>query len=152
MSPADELALAHEEHEGGSAFPYVVVFLALLALTALTVFAAAIDLGPWNVVLALGIATTKAALVVLIFMHVRFLKGFMRVVVASGFVWFGIFVLLTLGDVLTRGWLSGEARTLPAEVPPAVVQENLPSGAELPHQGTAVPAVPTNSPRSTPQH
>lgn len=51
---------------------YIAVWLALIGFTALTLFMAGIDLGGWNVAIALLIASTKAALVALFFMHLRF--------------------------------------------------------------------------------
>ena len=51
---------------------YVAVFLALVVLTVVTVVAATYDFGPLNVIVALGIAITKATLVVLYFMHLRY--------------------------------------------------------------------------------
>ena len=51
---------------------YVLVFLALMAGTALTVFASYVDLGIWNTPVALLIAITKASLVVLFFMHLKY--------------------------------------------------------------------------------
>jgi len=84
---------------------YVGVFLALLALTATTTFVAFIDLGPWNTVVALAIAFTKATLVVLIFMHIRWSSRLSRVVIAGGLLWLAILFALTLSDFATRGWL-----------------------------------------------
>ena len=59
----------HAEHEHHIVSPkvYLVIVLALLFFTGLTVWASFIDLGPWNPVIALAIACTKAVLVVLFF-------------------------------------------------------------------------------------
>jgi cytochrome c oxidase subunit 4 len=84
---------------------YVAVFLALLALTATTTAVAFVDLGPWNTVVALGIAFIKATLVVLIFMHIRWSSSLSRVVIAGGLLWLAILFALTLADFVTRGWL-----------------------------------------------
>jgi len=84
---------------------YVAVFLALLALTATTTAVAFVDLGPWNTVVALGIAFIKATLVVLIFMHIRWSSSLSRVVIAGGLLWLAILFALTLSDFVTRGWL-----------------------------------------------
>ena len=51
---------------------YFLVFAALLVLTLATVLVAEVDLGVFNDVVALGIAVTKATLVLLFFMHVRY--------------------------------------------------------------------------------
>jgi cytochrome c oxidase subunit 4 len=95
---------------------YVGIFIALLALTALTTGAAFIDFGtlhtgiraldaiPLNTVVALAIAVVKMLLVILFFMHVKYSSGLTRVVIAAGFFFLAILVSLTLADELTRAW------------------------------------------------
>jgi len=89
---------------------YYAVFAALMIGTALTVLVAFYDLGPLNNVLMLGIAMTKAALVVLFFMHVRWSTRLTWVVAASGFVWLLILFGLTMMDYLSRGMVPGTWR------------------------------------------
>jgi cytochrome c oxidase subunit 4 len=86
---------------------YVTIFLALLVGTALTVMAAYVDF-PWqfNTIVALTIATAKATLVVLYFMHVRYSTRLIWVIVGAALFWMGILFALTLSDFYTRGWLS----------------------------------------------
>ena len=93
---------------------YLAIFSALLVLTWLTVAAASQDLGalqlaglriPLNLLVALGIAVTKATLVVLYFMHARYSAPLIWIVVAAGVVWLGILLLLTLADYASRGWV-----------------------------------------------
>ncbi len=84
---------------------YVAVFLALLVLTATTTAVAFMDLGPWNTVVALGIAFIKASLVVLIFMHVRWSTNLTRLILVGGLFWLAILLTLTYSDFATRGWL-----------------------------------------------
>jgi cytochrome c oxidase subunit IV len=93
---------------------YVAVFVALLVLTFVTVEIAGHDLGepellgmriPLNVIVALAIACTKASLVVIFFMHVRWASRLTWLVVASGFVFLAILFLITFADYFTRGWL-----------------------------------------------
>ncbi len=84
---------------------YVTIFLALMVLTALTVRAAFIDLGPMNNVIMLGIAITKATLVVLYFMHVRYSDRLTWILVSTGFVFVAVMVLITISDPISRGWL-----------------------------------------------
>ncbi len=86
---------------------YYAVFAALLAGTGLTVAAAFVDMGAMNNVLMLGIAMTKALLVILFFMHVRWSTRLTWVVAASGFVWLLILFGITMSDYLTRGWVEG---------------------------------------------
>ena len=86
---------------------YAVIFLALLLGTGLTVIAAFYDF-PWklNTIVALTIATIKATLVVLYFMHVRYSMRLVWIIVASALFWLAIMFALTFSDYLTRGWLS----------------------------------------------
>lgn len=84
---------------------YITIFLALMVLTAITIFVAFQDLGPFNDIVALGIAITKASLVVLYFMHVRHSTPFTKLTVVSGFLWLVFLIALTLADYFTRGWI-----------------------------------------------
>ena len=83
---------------------YLGIILTLLALTGLTIWVATVDLGPLNVVLALVIATLKAALVVLYFMHARYSPGRTKLVIVAGLFWLAILLVMTLADYLTRSW------------------------------------------------
>ena len=89
---------------------YYLVFGALIVGTAITVGAAFVDLGALNNVVMLTIAITKATLVVLYFMHVRWSTRLTWVVVASGFFWLLILFGLTMQDYLTRGMVDGSFR------------------------------------------
>ncbi|HWP99393.1 MAG TPA: cytochrome C oxidase subunit IV family protein [Vicinamibacterales bacterium] len=86
---------------------YVAVFAALMVLTAVTVAAAFVDLGFLNTFVALTIAVTKATLVALYFMHVRYSTPLVKVTVVAGLVWLGILFALGLSDYLSRGWVGG---------------------------------------------
>jgi cytochrome c oxidase subunit 4 len=86
---------------------YYAVFAALLVGTGLTVAVAFVDLGAMNNVLMLGIAMTKALLVILFFMHVRWSTRLTWVVVASGFFWLIILFGMTMVDFVSRGWVEG---------------------------------------------
>jgi cytochrome c oxidase subunit 4 len=83
---------------------YVVILFALLVGTALTVWASFIDLGVWNPVIALAIATTKAVLVVLYFMHVRYSSKLTMLTVGAGIFMFLTLISLTLADYVSRAW------------------------------------------------
>ncbi len=86
---------------------YVTIFLALMAGTAITVWAGLHDFpGQLNVIIALTIAVVKATFVVLYFMHVRHSPRLIWVVFASALFWLGILFALTLNDYWTRGWLA----------------------------------------------
>ena len=88
---------------------YLTIFAALMAFTAITVAVAFVDLGPFNNVVMLGIAVTKAVLVVLFFMHVRYSTRLIPLVAAGGFLWLLILFGLTMSDYLSRGWLGAGA-------------------------------------------
>ncbi len=83
---------------------YYTIFGILMLCTYLTVQIAFLDLGPLNTIGALGIAIFKAVLVVLFFMHVKYSTRLTWAVVAGSVFWFGILIVLTLADYLTRSW------------------------------------------------
>ncbi len=85
---------------------YVGVFLFLLMMTGLTVFAASVDLGWANPVVALVIATMKATAVILFFMHVKYSPRMTQVVLISALFFLFLLLGLTMTDYLTRGWMS----------------------------------------------
>ncbi len=86
---------------------YLTIFAILMVLTAVTVSVSFLDLGPYNTVVALVIAVTKAVLVVLFFMHARYSSRLTWAVVAGGVFWLALLLFMTLADYLTRGpgWL-----------------------------------------------
>jgi cytochrome c oxidase subunit 4 len=88
---------------------YVAVFLALLVLTGLTVGVTYIDLGEANLFVALGIAVTKATLVVLFFMGLRWSSRLVHVTVMTAIVFLGL-LFGTFADYLTRGLLGVPGR------------------------------------------
>ncbi|MGA2434287.1 MAG: cytochrome C oxidase subunit IV family protein [Bryobacteraceae bacterium] len=81
---------------------YGLVLGALLTLTVVTVSAASVDLGSFNVVIALGIATIKASLVALFFMHLRHGRPMNGIIFVSGVIFLGIFLMFCLIDADTR--------------------------------------------------
>ena len=94
-------------HPQGHVVPvkvYLGVFLALCVLTVATVVVTGYDFGPFNLIVALGIAITKASLVVLFFMHARYSPRLTGVVIASSLAFFAILVFLLLTDYLSRPW------------------------------------------------
>jgi len=92
----------HTEHVD-SVKTYALVLLALLAATILTAFVATLDLGPLNIIVALGIAVVKMLLVALFFMHVRYSTNLTRLVIVGGMLWLAILLLLSFVDFGTRG-------------------------------------------------
>ena len=91
---------------------YVGIFLTLMALTAITIVVAYINLGAWNKIVALGIASFKATLVVLYFMHVKYASRMTKVIIVSGFFFLMILLSLTMMDYGSRMWVN----------PPALLQ------------------------------
>ncbi len=83
---------------------YVTILLALLLGTALTVWASFIDLGFWNPIIALAIASTKALLVLLYFMHVKYSTNLTKLAVVGAIFMFTVLVSLTLADYISRAW------------------------------------------------
>jgi cytochrome c oxidase subunit 4 len=83
---------------------YYLIFATLIVLTLLTVEVAFWKLGFLTFWVALTIASFKATLVVLYFMHVRYSHHLVWLFAAAGFVFLAILMILTLNDPLTRGW------------------------------------------------
>ena len=98
---------AHEHHTGhsgdhGGSAVYVKTLIALLFLTVVTVGASYIDFGSGNIVIALFIATIKASLVALFFMHLRYEKPVNGVIACAGFLFLGIFLMFCFIDQDSR--------------------------------------------------
>jgi cytochrome c oxidase subunit 4 len=83
---------------------YVVILFALLLGTALTVWASFVDMGFWNPIIALAIATSKATLVVLFFMGVKYSSKLTKLAVFAGIFTFLTLVSMTLTDYFSRAW------------------------------------------------
>jgi cytochrome c oxidase subunit 4 len=92
---------------------YYKIFALLMILALATTAIAFVDLGIFNPIVAMAIAVTKATLVVLFFMHVRYEGRLTFVFAIAGFCWLVILLLLISADYLTRGWLP-----IPAAIPP----------------------------------
>jgi cytochrome c oxidase subunit 4 len=131
MSTHTESVHEHTEagHGHGGAAIYLKTLVVLFILTAITVGAAYIDFGAGNVVIALFIATIKATLVALIFMHLLYEKPVNAVIACAGFLFLGIFLLFCLLDFDARVNLQ------PFNLKPPVLQS-------APAAGTATPGAP----------
>src|SRR5204863_6155082 len=81
---------------------YIVIFAFLMLGTGLTVWAAFQNFHQYNIVIALGIATIKATLVVLYFMHARYSPRRTQLVIVCSIFWLAIMLALTLADYDTR--------------------------------------------------
>lgn len=94
----------HAEHHIVTPKVYAIVFVTLLFFTWLTVKAAFVNLGILNPVIALAIASTKAVVVILFFMHVKFQSKLIKMTVGAGFFTFLILITMTLSDYISRAW------------------------------------------------
>jgi cytochrome c oxidase subunit 4 len=83
---------------------YGVIFGALLLGTAITVAASYANFGVFNAIVALGIACTKAVLVILFFMHVKYSSRLTKLTVAAGFFTFIVLITMSMTDYISRAW------------------------------------------------
>ena len=91
---------------------YLAIFATLMVLTGVTVAVAYVNLGQFNKVIALGIASFKATLVVLYFMHVKYASRLTKLFAVSGIFFLFILLSLTMIDYGSRTWIN----------PPALLQ------------------------------
>jgi cytochrome c oxidase subunit 4 len=94
----------HIEHHIVSPLQYCLVFATLLAGTAITVAAAYVELGVFNPIVALAIASFKAVVVILFFMHVKYQSRLVKMTVGAGFFTFLVLITMTLTDYMSRAW------------------------------------------------
>jgi cytochrome c oxidase subunit 4 len=84
---------------------YYTIWIALLCLTIITAAVSRVDLGPFNTIVALVIATFKALLVVLFFMHVKYTsEKLTKIVIVSAIFWLFLLLGLSMADYTTRLW------------------------------------------------
>ncbi len=86
------------------------VFAALMVLTVATVLVSRLNLGYFNLPVAMAVAVTKALLVILIFMEVKYSPKLVQVTAAVGFLFLGIMILYTMTDYLSRNLLGVAGR------------------------------------------
>jgi cytochrome c oxidase subunit 4 len=127
-SPSKPGSPAEHEHGTGR---YFAIWLILLACTGLTVFTGHKDLGGLNLPLALAIATLKAVLVVLFFMHMTEAAAANKIVFVVSIVFALVLIVGVFGDLLTRNPMS-----LPSAAPST-------EGPEIEVPGEASSLVPT---------
>jgi cytochrome c oxidase subunit IV len=87
---------------------YFTIFGALMICTLLTVYAATVDLNQYfsglNVIVALVIATFKASLVVLFFMHGKYSPKRTKLVIFCAIFWLAVMLSMTMSDYISRPW------------------------------------------------
>lgn len=113
----------HAHSPGGDHVPHVLplsvyfkTWGALLVLTAVTVGASYVDFGGANLYIALLIASIKATLVALIFMHLRYDQKFHSVIFSMALIFLVVFVGFTMFDTATRGRADAIAADRPVDV------------------------------------
>jgi cytochrome c oxidase subunit 4 len=130
---------SHKEAEHGAhghgAGRYWIVWGVLILGTILTVITGRRDLGEWNLFIALTIATTKASLVVLFFMHMTETPAANRIVFVTSLLFAVVLIIGVFGDLWTRNGM-----TLPSAAPSTEGPEiSAPAGAE---HGAPTPPAP----------
>ena len=124
-------AHAHDDHDAKAPRTYVLVLLALLCLTFITVSASYIQWGSGmiNVIVALTIATIKASLVALFFMHLLHDRPMNGIILIASFVFLGIFLISCYTDAVTRDDIQpANLKVKPAAVAPNKVPAATPPG------------------------
>ena len=102
--PANVVNPEHADHHIVTPLQYCMVYVALLLGTIITIFAADVDMGVFNPVVALGIASTKMVIVILFFMHVKYQSNLIKMTVGAGFFTFLVLITMTLTDYMSRAW------------------------------------------------
>ncbi len=103
MEKTSKTTPAHAEDAPGHVVDIRIllgVFAALMVLTAITVAVSYFDFGALNLAVAMGVATVKATLVALFFMHLRYDSVFNSIVFLIGVAFLGLFLSITMLDTL----------------------------------------------------
>jgi cytochrome c oxidase subunit 4 len=114
---------------------YYTIFGSLMVLTILTVEVATHNFGFLNFPVAIGIAITKATLVILFFMHAKYSSTLTKMFVGTAFFFLFILLGLTMTDYLSRGF-----RTYPGGAGGAGYGQRVPEAPATPHAEGAEPA------------
>ena len=94
----------HQEHHIVGPATYAIIFGTLLFFTLVTVLAARIEMGVFNPIVALAIASFKGVIVILFFMHVKYQSNLIKMTVGAGFFTFLVLITMTLYDYISRAW------------------------------------------------
>jgi cytochrome c oxidase subunit 4 len=89
---------------------YFAVFTALIVLTWVTAFVSTVNLGRFNIFVALAIAIFKASLVVLFFMHIWYSTKFTKMIVVASIFWLILLLFITMTDIWTRNMMGVPGR------------------------------------------
>lgn len=114
------MSASHSSHGHGSSShfePHVLplkvyfgVWGALLFLTFITVAVSYFDFGPFNLFVAMAVATFKAGLVATFFMHLKYDDKLNAAVFISSLLFIFIFFFLTMADTFTRGVVDSKSQ------------------------------------------
>ena len=133
MADAKTAAAKPEHHEGGHGTArYWKIWAILLVFTGLTVWTGQKDLGSFNILLAMAIATIKASLVVLFFMHMTEAAGANRLVFCVSLLFVAVMMLGVFGDLWTRNPMSLPSAA-PSMMGPEFGETALPPAGSLGH-------------------
>jgi len=102
--PANVNNPEHQEHHVVGPVTYSIVFATLLICTLVTILAAKVEMGVFNPIVALGIASFKGVIVILFFMHVKYQSRLIKMTVGAGFFTFLVLITMTLSDYISRAW------------------------------------------------
>jgi cytochrome c oxidase subunit 4 len=94
----------HAQHHIVTPLQYLYVFATLLFFTGVTVWAAYVPFGIFNPVIALGIASFKATIVILFFMHAAYQSRLIKMTIGAGFFMFLVLITMTMSDYVSRSW------------------------------------------------
>jgi len=119
----------HDTHADDHAPVYLRTLILLFILTAITVGASYINFGSGNVAIALFIASIKAILVALFFMHLKDDKPVNGIIAMAGFVFLGVFLMFDLIDFDSR------VKYVPFNYTPAVSAEKIPGASPAGKEG-----------------
>jgi len=113
---------AHAAHAADDFHPhvsplwvYIATISTLLVLTVITYAVSYLDLGVWNVAIALLVATTKATIVALLFMHLKYDLRFHAIIFSFSLVVLFVFIAFTMYDTETRGRADAKQSDRPAD-------------------------------------
>ena len=109
-SSHEQTTEGHAAHHGPSKGVYYAVFATLIVLTWVTSWIATVDLGPFNIYVALSIAVFKASIVLFFFMHVKYGTRLTKMIIMSGIYWLILLLFIVMMDFWTRNWMGVPGR------------------------------------------
>lgn len=131
---------------------YLKTWGALLVLTVVTVAVSYVDFGSMNLLIALLVAGTKAAIVALVFMHLWFDNKFHSIILGVGLMFVAVFISITLADTETRGMNEAAGYKRPADItnPFAGTLEDKAMQTKWQTSGAKAPAAEVEAPAEAP--